>query len=392
MLRHTGLPTASGVPHMPIIHYLSDQVRVEVKNKSTILAASLQVKIPHAHVCGGYARCTTCRVVVVEGLRNCLPRNADEQRLADRLHFSPDIRLACQTRITGDVTVRRLVLDDKDILLASQLKEGSVPGAVGQKQNVGLLFAGLRGFSVFTDNNLAYDALHILNRYMYEMSQVVYSNGGDVIRILSDGIIAVFAIENTQQTALRTVKAGLEMVKSMAQVSAYVHSVHRAKLDINIGVHYGPAVVGMIGVDSKQGHTAIGHAVNLVSSIGAANEQLGTKLLVSSEVYYRVRREVQLGKQSAFTLPEFNSKQTLYEIIGINKAVELDPVKASASIGSQPRAHWQQSRDLVISLGTFLLGLFLAGFFSNLTNVMLILVFTVLGLLGVILFVWGLFR
>jgi adenylate cyclase len=377
---------------MPIIHYLSDQVRVEVKDKSSILAASLQAKIPHAHVCGGYARCTTCRVVVVEGLRNCLPRNADEQRLADRLRFSPDIRLACQTQITGDVTVRRLVLDDKDILLTNQIRQGAVPGSVGQQQNVGILFAGLRGFSTFADNNLAYDALHILNRYIYEMSQVVYSNGGDVVRILSDGIIAVFAIENTQQTALRTVKAGLEMVKSMDQLSTYIHSVHRAKLAINIGVHYGPAVVGMIGPDSKQGHIAIGHAVNLVSSIGAVNEPFGTRLLVSGEVYHRVRREVQLGQQGAFTLPEFNSKQTLYEIIGINKTVVVDPVKAPTSIGPQPPAQRQQSRDMIMSLGTFLLGLFLAGFFSNLANTMLILVFTALGLMGAILFVWGLLK
>lgn len=377
---------------MPVIHYLSDQVRVEVKNKSTILAASLQAKIPHAHVCGGYARCTTCRVVVVEGLQNCLPRNIDEQKLADRLHFSPDIRLACQTQITGDVTVRRLVLDDKDILLASQIRKGAVPGAVGQQQNVGLLFAGLRGFNGFTENNLAYDALHILNRYMYEMSQVVYSNGGDVIRIQSEGIIAVFATENHQQTALRTVKAGLEMLKTMDQVSSYVHSIHGTKLDINIGLHYGPAVIGMIGVDSKQGYTAIGHAVNLVSSIGAANEQFGTKLLVSSDVYYRVRRDVRLGKQGAFKLPELNSKQTLYEIVGINKSVVLSPVKESPGVGDHGPAQRRWVTDLAMSLGTFLVGLFLAGFFSNLTNAMLILIFGVFGIMGAALFVWGLLR
>jgi class 3 adenylate cyclase len=248
----------------------------------------------------------------------------------------------------------------------------------------------LRVFNAFTENNLAYDALHILNRYIYEMSQVVYSNGGDVIRIQSDGIIAVFAVENSQQTAIRTVKAGLEMLETMKQVSAYIASIHRAKLDINIGVHYGPAVVGVIGVDSKQGHTAVGHAVNLVSSIGAANEQLGTKLLVSNEVYYRVRRDVQFGKQGAFKLPEFNSKQTLYEIVAINKTVVLDPVKAAAHGGGQFPAQPRWARDLAVSLGAFLLGLFVAGFFGNLVNALLIPALAVLGLIGAVLFIWGL--
>ena len=55
---------------------------------STILEATLKANINHIHVCGGNARCSTCRVYVVDGLNNCLPRNEKEKRLAEKLGYS----------------------------------------------------------------------------------------------------------------------------------------------------------------------------------------------------------------------------------------------------------------------------------------------------------------
>ncbi len=61
------------------------------------------------HVCGGRARCSTCRVLVKEGLEHCRPRNPREIRLAAIKGFSPNVHLACRTTTTGDLTLRRLV-------------------------------------------------------------------------------------------------------------------------------------------------------------------------------------------------------------------------------------------------------------------------------------------
>jgi adenylate cyclase len=69
------------------IHYLPDDLVVETEDVETILQASLRCGIPHTHVCGGNARCSTCRVLILEGLEHCDPRNEKEQAMADRLHF-----------------------------------------------------------------------------------------------------------------------------------------------------------------------------------------------------------------------------------------------------------------------------------------------------------------
>src|SRR5476651_844583 len=99
---------------MALIEFQNDGVFEEPDLTQSLLQISLKNRIPHMHVCGGTARCSTCRVMVLENIENCLPRNANEQRLADRKGFEPNIRLACQTCVRGPVKVRRLVLDDGD--------------------------------------------------------------------------------------------------------------------------------------------------------------------------------------------------------------------------------------------------------------------------------------
>src|SRR5438132_14384664 len=96
---------------MPFLEILPDHRTCEISSDESILTASLRAGIPHTWVCGGHARCSTCRVLVLDGLEHCVTRTTQEQVLAERLIFGPGIRLACQTRVTGDVKLRRLVLD-----------------------------------------------------------------------------------------------------------------------------------------------------------------------------------------------------------------------------------------------------------------------------------------
>jgi ferredoxin len=95
------------------LHFDHDK-DVRTTSNTSILNASHGAGIPHTHVCGGRARCSTCRVLITRGLENCRPRNEEKTRLARIKGFSPEILLACQTTVVGDVDLRRLVLDDAD--------------------------------------------------------------------------------------------------------------------------------------------------------------------------------------------------------------------------------------------------------------------------------------
>jgi ferredoxin len=55
---------------------------IEMLEGETILQGAIRANVPLTHVCGGVARCSTCRVQVMEGLENCIPHNAEEREVA----------------------------------------------------------------------------------------------------------------------------------------------------------------------------------------------------------------------------------------------------------------------------------------------------------------------
>ena len=96
------------------------------------------------------------------------------------LQFKPMIRLACQTRVTGNTTVRRLVLDDEDEELAVGSMAEEFGEAAGEERQVAILFVDIRGFTSFAEKLLPYDVIHALNRYYYRMGRIIHLHGGVV--------------------------------------------------------------------------------------------------------------------------------------------------------------------------------------------------------------------
>jgi hypothetical protein len=93
-------------------------------------------------------------VIILEGMTNTLPRNAAEKKIADLLTFNTSVRLACQTIATGNIKLRRLVMDDEDLELSSLFIQGVEPGATGIEKNVLILFLDIQGFTAFSEGLL----------------------------------------------------------------------------------------------------------------------------------------------------------------------------------------------------------------------------------------------
>jgi adenylate cyclase len=303
---------------MPNLFYILEKRSIAADPAETILDASLRAGIPHAHACGGTARCSTCRVAIVEGLEHCIARNNLEQRLAERLHFTPDIRLACQTTIDNDVKLRRLVLDDKDILLTDQRTAGPAPASSGEEKRLAVLFSDIRGFTAFAEALPPFDVVHLLNRYFNDMGLVINRNGGKIDNYMGDGLMALFGMEDESDAALQAVKAGLEMLAAIEHLKPYMEAIHGSSFEIGVGINYGEVVVGAIGAQSLKRVTAIGDAVNLASRIEEANKQAGTRLLISQEAYNEVSDHVEVGKIINATLPGKKGEYILYEITALS--------------------------------------------------------------------------
>jgi adenylate cyclase len=302
---------------MSRIAYVIEDRTAAAAPGETILQASLRAAIPHAHACGGQARCSTCRVQVIEGLDACSPRNDREAELATRMHFSPEIRLACQTTVAGDVTLRRLVLDAEDIKLTAQSSRADAPAPIGEEKRLAILFADIRGFTPFAERLLPYDVVHVLNRYYFEVGSAIIDNGGRIDNYMGDGLLALFGIDDAKGAARQAVRAALGMIAAVEHLKPYVEMIYGRSFEIGIGIHYGEVIVGAIGAPGMKRVTVIGDAVNLASRIETATKRCGARLLISEETFDELRGLIRPGSTHRVELAGKSGEYLLYEVDGL---------------------------------------------------------------------------
>ena len=269
---------------MPSLIALPDNQEFESLPGETILAANLRHGIPHVHACGGLARCSTCRVQVLDGLEHLPPRNDQEQALAQRIHLPANMRLACQTILTaGTVRFRRPVIDALDVQLARQEMEYTGQ-QLGEEKRLAVLFSDIEDYTAFAEFLPAYDVIHVLNRYFELMSEVVRSHRGRISDFIGDGIMAVFGMEDETTAAADAVAAARAMLVAVDRLNPYLRNMYGCGFRVRIGVHYGEVVVGHIGGPDLRKLATIGDTVNVAARVEAANKECGTSLLVSQAV------------------------------------------------------------------------------------------------------------
>ena len=281
---------------MPHVEVLPDDAEIEASEQETILQALLRHGIPHAHVCGGNARCSTCRLLILEGLQYCSPRSPKEQRIAERLHFPPTIRLACQTQISGPVRIRRLIIDDEDVELHNLTSPNNHSAVVGVEKGIFILFADIQGFTAFAETLMPYDVVHVLNRYFNLMDKAIRHQQGYINSYMGDGLMALFETADPAAGAEQSIRAGLAMLLEVEKMQPYLQELYHRSFNIRIGLHYGQVVAGAIGALGDRKQTVIGDAVNVASRIETANKEIGSRFLISETVYELVREQNFCGK------------------------------------------------------------------------------------------------
>ncbi|WP_201986717.1 adenylate/guanylate cyclase domain-containing protein [Hymenobacter rubidus] len=310
---------------MAQLYALPDERLLTIAPGETILAATLRQGIDHVHACGGQAKCSTCRIHVLDGLVNCSPRNASELALTTRLHLPEPVRLACQTTVTGSGTVRfaRPVLDRLDMELAAQDLQHP-DQQLGQLKQVAVLFSDIADYTVLADQLPPYDVVHVLNRYFGVMSEVVAAHHGYISDFIGDGLMVVFGLSHPATAVTDALAAGRAMFRAVAQLNPYLQQMYRCAFHIRIGLHYGEAVVGHIGGNGFRKLATIGDTVNVASRIESANKEYGTTFLVSEAVVAAAGPA--LAVRQGFLAP-LKGKLGMHRLYEVDLAVEPDKVE-----------------------------------------------------------------
>ena len=140
------------VDAMHRVTYFQD-VTVEVPDGQTLLDVSIRNRIPQHHQCGGQARCTTCRVQILDGISHVSARSPLEEKVASKRAWDEFTRLACQTRVHGDVVVRRLLHNPQDIIVRDLDKLSGLAAGEGKELQAAILFADIRNFTTQSEKS-----------------------------------------------------------------------------------------------------------------------------------------------------------------------------------------------------------------------------------------------
>ena len=154
--------------------------KVTVAPGLSVLEASRSAGIPHASVCGGRGRCSTCRVRIAHGLEHLAPASEEEARVLKRVGTPANVRLACQIRPNQDVTVTPLLAP------TAQPADGHRRPAYlqGTEREIAILFADMRAFTKFSEKKLPYDVVFVLNQYFRAMGAPIERTGGQLDKFI----------------------------------------------------------------------------------------------------------------------------------------------------------------------------------------------------------------
>lgn len=160
------------------------------------------------------------------------------------------------------------------------MERGGLEGG-GRTREVTLLFSDIRGFTTLSETRPPEEVVAILNRYFTLQVEVIFRHGGSLDKFIGDAIMAFWGAPlDDPEHARHAVACALDMADALLAFRDELGEAGKG-FDVGIGVHSGPAVVGLIGSERRREYTSIGDTVNLASRIEGLTKEAGRRILVS---------------------------------------------------------------------------------------------------------------
>ena len=190
------------------------------------------------------------------------------------------------------------------------------PGEIplgGNRVEVTVLFADIRGFTALSEKRDPRQVVSILNSYFAVMANIILKNKGTLDKYIGDGILAFFGapIAREEHAAL-AVNSAIEMISMLDLLNKEL--MLDLPLRIGIGIHSGEAVVGNIGSERKMEYTIIGDTVNTASRVEDITKELQANILITEETFSRLKILDNITPEKEITLRGKTQPIKLYRI------------------------------------------------------------------------------
>jgi adenylate cyclase len=182
--------------------------------------------------------------------------------------------------------------------IASGLLEAYLGGDAGRRVHAGavergsvesiravLWFADMRGFTKLADGTAGLEVIELLDEVFETLTAPLRSRGGEVLKFMGDGMLAVFPLlaETQAETCRNAIGAAIEAMHALDRINRARVEASKPVAEVDLALHIGEVLYGNVGAADRLDFTVIGPAVNEASRIETLCEPLGRKVLVSAE-------------------------------------------------------------------------------------------------------------
>ena len=254
---------------------------VRVAPGPTLLEISRMKDVPHASVCGGRARCSTCRVGIESGLESLPPPSAAEAMTLMGINAPANVRLACQIRPRTPSRSRGWWRPPPGLSAGCRRHRMSRAWSALWR-----CCSSIRaGFTSISEARLPYDVVFILNRLFAAVGEAIRSHDGKIDKYLGDGLMAIFGTEAGEAAGCRqALAAARDIDLALDRLNEEIMEEIGQPLRVGMGIDVGPLVVGHIGHAETAMLTVIGTTVNAASRLEALTKEKNCQLIAALDV------------------------------------------------------------------------------------------------------------
>lgn len=161
-------------------------------------------------------------------------------------------------------------------------------GAV-RSEEVAVLFTDIVGFTKFAERNTPDEVMELLRRYHAMVEPAVFENKGTLEKYIGDGVMATFGRpERSPQDAKNAIAAARQLIKSNEEFNAERKKLGKEPIEISVGIHYGPVIMGDIGPERRLEFAVVGDTVNVAARLEAESRALNCHVVVSDDVFKHI--------------------------------------------------------------------------------------------------------
>ena len=184
----------------------------------------------------------------------------------------------------------------------------------GKRVDITILFADVRGFTSFSESQEPEKLVKILNRYLAAMAESVLSQEGTIDKFMGDAIMSWFNAPVPQEDhTLRAVKAALALRDAVEGL--YKELPKEEHLAFGAGIHYGDAILGLIGTDRRLEYTAISDSVNTTKRLQENSAK--NQIIISADAYKRVKKDVEVKAIPPVAAKGKTAPLEVFEVLGL---------------------------------------------------------------------------